>query len=49
MGLLTVTAISQRDYHLVTAAVIVGSGMVVVGSLLADLLSAAVDPRLRRG
>jgi peptide/nickel transport system permease protein len=49
MGLLTVTAISQRDYHLVTAAVIVGSGMVVAGSLLADLLSAAVDPRLRRG
>jgi peptide/nickel transport system permease protein len=49
MGFLTVTAISQRDYHLVTAAVIVGSGMVVIGSLLADLLSAAVDPRLRRG
>jgi len=33
----------------VTAAVIVGSGMVVAGSLLADLLSATVDPRLRRG
>jgi peptide/nickel transport system permease protein len=48
MGMLTVTAISQRDYHLVTAAVVVGSGMVVVGSLLADILSAVVDPRLRR-
>ena len=48
MGLLTVTAISQRDYHLVTATVIVGSAMVVAGSLAADMLSAAVDPRLRR-
>ena len=48
MGLLTVTAITQRDYHLVTATVIVGSVMVVAGSLVADMLSAAVDPRLRR-
>jgi ABC-type dipeptide/oligopeptide/nickel transport system permease component len=28
--------------------VIVGSIMVVIGSLIADLLSAVVDPRLRR-
>ena len=48
MGLLTVTAILQRDYHLVTAAVIVGSVMVVVGSLVADVLYAVADPRLRR-
>ena len=49
MGLLTVTAITQRDYHLVTATVIVGSAMVVIGSLAADILSTAADPRLRRG
>ena len=48
MGMLTVTAITQRDYHLVTASVIVGSVMVVIGSLAADMLSAAADPRLRR-
>ena len=48
MGLLTVTAILQRDYHLVTASVIVGSAMVVLGSLAADMLSAVADPRLRR-
>ncbi len=48
MGLLTLTAIAQRDYHLVTGSVIVGSTMVVVGSLVADMLSAAADPRLRR-
>ncbi len=48
MGLLTVGAILQRDYHLVTASVIVGSVMVVAGSLVADLLYAIADPRLRR-
>ena len=48
MGMLTFTAITTRDYHLVTGAVIVGSMMVVVGSLLADMLYAAADPRLRR-
>jgi peptide/nickel transport system permease protein len=48
MGFLTFTAIMTRDYHLVTGSVIVGSVMVVVGSLLADVLYAAADPRLRR-
>ena len=48
MGLVTVTAILQRDYHLVTASVIVGSAMVVLGSLAADVLSTVADPRLRR-
>ena len=48
MGFLTFTAITTRDYHLVTGVVIVGSVMVVVGSLLADVLYAAADPRLRR-
>lgn len=48
MGLMTFTAITTRDYHLVSASVIVGSAMVVVGSIIADLLYAAADPRLRR-
>ena len=48
MGLMTVSAITTRDYHLVTGSVIVASAMVVVGSLLADVLYAAADPRLRR-
>ena len=48
MGLLTVNAIATRDYPLVTASVIVASVTVVAGSLLADVLYAAVDPRLRR-
>lgn len=48
MGTLTVMAINTRDYHLVTGTVIVGSAMVVTGSMIADVLYAVVDPRLRR-
>ena len=47
MGALTVGAIGQRDYHLVTASAIVGSTMVALGSLIADVLYAVADPRLR--
>ena len=47
MGALTAGAIESRDYDLVTAAVIVGSVMVVIGNLIADLLHAAIDPRVR--
>ena len=47
MGSLATTAIAQRDYPLVTAIALVGAVMTVVGSLLADLLGALADPRLR--
>jgi len=47
MGYLAANAIASRDYDLVTGTVIVGGIMVALGSLLADLLYAAVDPRLR--
>jgi peptide/nickel transport system permease protein len=47
MGLLAVTAILQRDYPVVTAAAVVASTMVVVGSLIADCLYAVADPRIR--
>ena len=47
MGLLAVNAIEANDYELVTATVIVGSVLVVVGNLLADALHAALDPRVR--
>jgi peptide/nickel transport system permease protein len=47
MGLLATKAIGARDYDLVTATVIVGSIMVVIGNALADLLHVAIDPRVR--
>jgi peptide/nickel transport system permease protein len=48
MGSTALAAIGARDYSLVLAAVILGAAMVSLGNLLADLLAAAVDPRLRR-
>ncbi|HEX9483346.1 MAG TPA: ABC transporter permease [Gemmatimonadaceae bacterium] len=47
MGLVTVNAIAARDYHLVTAGVLVMSVMVVIATVLADLAVAAADPRVR--
>ena len=47
MGYAVVNAIGTRDYPLVVGGVIVGSIMVTLGSLLADLLYAWADPRLR--
>jgi len=47
MGLAVITAIGSRDYNLVMGGVILGSIMVTAGSLLADLLYAWADPRIR--
>jgi peptide/nickel transport system permease protein len=47
MGLAVINAIGTRDYPLVIGGVIIGSIMVTLGSILADLLYAWADPRLR--
>jgi peptide/nickel transport system permease protein len=47
MGRLATDAILRRDVPLVNAAVLLASVLVVVGNLLADVLLAAADPRLR--
>ena len=47
MGLLTATAIGARDYPLITASVLVISVAVAVGALLADVMVAVADPRIR--
>jgi peptide/nickel transport system permease protein len=47
MGRLVVDAIGARDYPLVIAIVIIGSALVTLGSLLADILYMVADPRLR--
>jgi len=49
MGRLAVDALAARDYPLILGVTLVGSALVVLGNLLADLLAAVVDPRLRRG
>jgi peptide/nickel transport system permease protein len=47
MGSLAVHAVNTRDYSLVMAIAIVGSVLVVLGNILADVLHAVADPRLR--
>jgi peptide/nickel transport system permease protein len=49
MGQLSAEAIGGRDYPLIAGTVAVGGVMVVLGSLMADLLYAVVDPRVRGG
>ena len=47
MGRLATDAIGARDYMLVTATVSVAGVMVALGTLLADVLYALADPRIR--
>ena len=47
MGRVTVGAIFARDYPVVMATNLVAGVMVVAGNLLADVLYAVVDPRIR--
>ena len=47
MGQLATSAITTRDYSLVTAAAIMSAVMTVLGSAIADVLTAIADPRLR--
>jgi len=47
MGELATSAITNRDYSLVTATAIIGAVMTVAGSFIADVLTAVADPRVR--
>ncbi|HTS89724.1 MAG TPA: ABC transporter permease [Gemmatimonadales bacterium] len=47
VGRVLIDAVAGRDYPVVMAAATVSAILVVIGNLLADLLHAAVDPRLR--
>lgn len=49
MGKLTVDAIFARDYPVIIACTLVSGVMVIVGNLVADILYAFVDPRIRYG
>ncbi|MFQ6044774.1 MAG: ABC transporter permease [Gemmatimonadales bacterium] len=48
MGRVIVDAVGARDYPVVMATTAIFALLVVVGNLLADLLYAVADPRLRR-
>lgn len=48
MGRLFFTAVMGRDYPVVMGITLIGALLTLVGNLLADMLYAAVDPRMRR-
>ena len=47
MGRLYYQAATQRDYPLLVAILIIGAGLMILSNLLADLLYAYLDPRIR--
>lgn len=47
MGMVMYEAVSARDYPLVMAGAFLFAALVIVGNLVADLLYAVVDPRIR--
>jgi peptide/nickel transport system permease protein len=47
MGRVTIGAIFSRDYPIVMATNLIAGVMVVGGNLIADILYAVVDPRIR--
>ena len=48
MGKITVDAIAQRDYFVVTGAAILVACTVVLGNVVADMLMWLADPRTRQ-
>ena len=49
MGRLFLDSIGYRDYPVVMGILMFSATMVLIGSLLADILYAVVDPRIRVG
>lgn len=47
MGLLVLRAVSARDYPLILGTILVTASLVLVCNLLADILYATADPRIR--
>jgi ABC-type dipeptide/oligopeptide/nickel transport system permease component len=47
VGLFTIQAITNRDYPVVQASVLILSSAVVLINLLVDLLYGLLDPRIR--
>jgi peptide/nickel transport system permease protein len=49
VGRIMVEAVGARDYPVIMAATSVSAALVVAGNLLAELLTAWADPRVRTG
>lgn len=49
VGMFAMTAIGQRDYPVIMAYIMLSGFILVIGNLLADILYAFADPRIKRG
>jgi peptide/nickel transport system permease protein len=47
LGLMVYQAISDRDYPIILAVVLLSAALVVVFNLIADIVAAILDPRIR--
>ena len=47
LGSLMLTAVRSKDLYLVMASMMMGGVLFLIGNLLADIMLAAVDPRIR--
>ena len=47
MGQLTLQAVLNKDYYVVMAALMISGFLLIIGNLLADILLAVSDPRIR--
>jgi peptide/nickel transport system permease protein len=49
LGRLMYEALKARDIYLVAGCAAMGAGLLAVGTLIGDLMLAAIDPRVREG
>jgi peptide/nickel transport system permease protein len=47
MGTLTINSVFDRDYPVIMGITLIGAAMIVLSNLIADILYAVIDPRLR--
>lgn len=47
MGTLAITSVFGRDYPVIMGITLIGAVMIVISNLLADILYAVIDPRIR--
>ena len=47
LGRLTMESLSKKDHEIVVASVVMATALLVIGNLIADLLLAWSDPRIR--
>ena len=47
LGQLGINAVLRYDYSMIMATTLIASGLVILGSLLADILYGVIDPRIQ--